>query len=277
MADNPVASSLGKVLVIGCGKMGEAVLTGILAVNGFKPDDVLVVEPGQERRQFLEDEHGIVTVGSVSEASRCDTVVLAVKPQVLFGVVSDGIAAGVFHDNLVVSVAAGIKTASLEELLDESCSVVRVMPNLPLTCGCGTSAVSGGARATDDQIELVCRLFGAMGTSVRIDESLQDCATAVSGSGPAYFALFVDALAKAGQREGMSYDDACQLALGTMRGTAVLLQSTGQAPADLIKAVSSPGGTTIAALEELTSHDVSQAIDDAVAAARRRSEELSRG
>lgn len=271
-----ISEKLGAVLVIGGGKMGEAIIAGMLAIPGVQPAQITVANPGEAKRLHLSETYGVSCVADASSVKGARTVILSVKPQVIGEVVSAAVAAGSFDEAvLAISVAAGTKTAFLESLLPAGCAVVRVMPNMPLQCGFGTAAVSGGSRATAEQVACVREIFSAAGSAVEVPEDLQDTATALSGSGPAYFALFLDAMAQAGQARGLDYEASYALALDTMYGTAAMLKKTGQGPRELIKAVSSPGGTTIAALDAMKAGGVAEAIGQGVDAAATRSKELS--
>jgi len=254
--------------------MGEAILGGLLSAKTFTPSEIVVAEPDDARRDALQASHGVRCVPHASGALEgARTVLLAVKPQVLESVVSD-LAAELPGDALVISIAAGITCARLESLLPEGTAVVRVMPNTPALVGQGMAVVSGGTEATAGQVEEVRAIFGAVGKAVVLDERYQDAATAISGSGPAYVAMFVDALARAGVRQGLPRDLAQQLAIQTLRGTAELLERTGQHPEELADAVASPGGTTIAAIEQLEAGGFRTSIGNAVSAAVKRAKEL---
>ena len=159
-------------------------------------------------------------------------------------------------------------------MLGADIPIVRVMPNTPLVCGCGMSAVSAGAAATEQDCELVRSLFGLMGRAIIVDESEQDIVCAVSGSGPAYFELFAETIAQSATELGMRYDDALELVMQTMLGTSRLILETGQSLPDAIDAVSSPGGTTVAALDAMRKGGVEEALKEGVFAAARRSKEL---
>ncbi len=260
--------------VIGGGRMGEAILSGLLAAGYLAPSEILVAEPDDARRAELESAHGVRCVAGARVAvSGAGTVLVAVKPQVFDEVVTS-LADGLEPGALVVSIAAGITTARVESLLPIGSPVVRVMPNAPAMVRRGMSLVSAGAEATCAQVEDVAGMFSALGDAVVIDERYQDAGTAISGCGPAYVAVFVDALARAGVREGLSREVAQRLALQTMRGTVELIESTGQHPAQVVDAVSSPGGSTVAAIAELEATGFSAAVFAAVRAAARRSKEL---
>jgi pyrroline-5-carboxylate reductase len=253
--------------------MGEAIIRGLLDADAVDSSSIVVAEPLAERRQEIEAAHGVRTVEEAAlAAAKGDVVLLAVKPQVLDDVVET--IADAVGDALVISIAAGIPTARLESGLAEGTSVVRVMPNTPAMVGEGMSVVSGGTHASDAQVTLVRDMFGVMGRSVVVPEDHQDLATAISGSGPAYVARFIDALASAGQKQGLPREVALELALQTAHGTAHLLAEGGMTPAELIEGVSSPGGTTVAALEELSRGGFDETIDAGVDAAVRRAKEL---
>lgn len=269
----PHEPEFGVIAIIGGGRMGEAIAAGLIGSGAVPAPQVVVAEPDEARRAELSEGHGVMCVRKNSQALlEAQLVIIAVKPQVLDSVLSD-IADGL-EGKLVVSIAAGISTARIESSLPQGTRVVRVMPNTPAMVGEGMSLVCGGAEATPDDVALVARLFDAVGETLVIDERQMDAGTALSGSGPAYFALVVDALARAGVAEGLPRAVAQRLAVQTMLGTAVLLAETDIHPEELIDGVASPGGTTIAALERLEAGAVRAAFAAAVAAAARRAREL---
>ena len=253
--------------------MGEAIAGGLISSGSFAPAQIVVVEPDPDRRDRLSAQHGVGVTGDAAEALKgADAVILAVKPQVIDAVVK-ALAPSV-GEALVVSIAGGVTCARLESMLPAGTRVVRVMPNTPALVGAAMSIVSGGTEASDADVLAVAGLFGAIGEVVVLAESLQDACTAISGCGPAYMALVIDALARAGVREGLSRAVAERLALQTMRGTVDLIEKTGQHPEAVIDAVSSPGGSTIAAVTELETRGVRAAFAAAVRAAVVRSREL---
>lgn len=263
----------GMLTVVGGGRMGEAIIKGLLDAGALGADSIVVAEPVAERRATLTATHGVTCVADAAQAaSQGDIVLLAVKPQVIDAVV-DSIAAHV-GSALVISIAAGITCARLESHLPAGTAVVRVMPNTPAMVGEGMSVVSGGAEASREHVDLARELFDLVGIAIVIDERYQDAATAISGSGPAYVAMFVDALARAGVAQGLSRDVAQKLAVQTVRGTADMLEHTGMHPEQLVDGVASPGGTTIAAIGELERGGFRAAISSAVSAAVRRAKEL---
>jgi pyrroline-5-carboxylate reductase len=254
--------------------MGEAILAGLLAAGALRPEAVVVAEPDARRRETLAAAHGVRTAASASDAvPGASVVLLAVKPQIIDAVVAE-VAHALSPGTLVVSIAAGITAGRLESALPEGTPVVRVMPNTPAMVREGMSVVSGGSEASAEDVERVREMFGAVGKAVVLDERYQDAATAISGCGPAYVAIFVDALARAGVRHGLTRDVAQMLAEQTLRGTVTLLQTTGQHPEQLVDAVTSPGGSTIAAVEALEKGKFRADVAAAVAAAVKRSKEL---
>jgi pyrroline-5-carboxylate reductase len=264
-----------RLAVVGGGRMGEAIIAGLVRAGTVAPSGMVVAEPDAVRRERLAADHGIGAVASGSEAVQgADVVIVAVKPQVIDSVVTS--LAPVIGAALVVSIAGGITCARLESLLPAGTRVVRVMPNTPALVGAGMSIISGGTEAGPDDIATVQALFAALGEVEVLPENLQDACTAISGCGPAYMAIFIDALARAGVREGLPRELGERLALQTMAGTVELIRATGQHPEQVVDAVSSPGGSTIAAVTELEAHGVRAAIAAAVRAAVVRSRELGR-
>lgn len=263
-----------RVAVLGTGVMGETVLSGALA-GGWEPADVVATVRRAERGAELAAQHGVeVTQDNVAAVRGAGVVVVAVKPKDVAGLlaqVRDEVAPGA----VVVSVVVGLPTSFYEERLPAGTAVVRVMPNTPSVVGAGVSAVSGGSAATDDDVALVERLLASTGLVVRVAEKDQDAVGALSGSGPAYVFYVVDALAEAGVLLGLTRATALELATATVHGAATMLRETGEHPAILRERVSSPGGTTVAALRQLDAGGVRAAFLDALEAARDRSAELA--
>jgi pyrroline-5-carboxylate reductase len=262
----------GTLAVIGGGRMGEAIVGGLVESGAISATSITVAEPSAARREELGSTFGVRVVADGVQALPADIVLLAIKPQIIDEVVST--LSGKLGEALVISIAAGITCGRLESHLPAGTAVVRVMPNTPALVGQGMSVVSGGSEATAVQVEFVRELFGLLGESLVLDEKYQDAATAISGSGPAYFALVVDALARGGVRQGLPRDIAQRLATQTMLGTATMLAETGIHPEALIDGVSSPGGTTIASIEALEARAVRAAFAEAVAANVKRAKEL---
>lgn len=263
----------GTLAIIGGGRMGEAIVGGLVGSGAFEPASIVVAEPVQERRESLSTAHGVRCLAEAADAARqADIVLLAVKPQVIDKVLAE-IAESV-SDSLVVSIAAGISCARIESHLPVGTAVIRVMPNTPALVREGMSVLSAGSEVSIEQIDLIRRLFSVLGKVVVVDERHQDAATAISGSGPAYVALVIDALARAGVRQGLPRQVAEELAVSTVAGTAALIEHTGQHPEEVIDGVASPGGTTIAAIEALEAFGTRAAFSAAVAAAVERAREL---
>lgn len=262
---------------LGAGNMAEALVKGLLAAGSAAAERVTVTDVRPERLDHFRRVYGVR--GSASNREACaaaDVVVLAVKPQQLRDVLAE-VAPVLRADALVVSIAAGWRTASIEGALGRPQAVVRVMPNTPALVGAGVSALCGGSRAREEHLAQAETLLRSVGATVRVTEEAMDAVTAVSGSGPAYVFLFMEAMMAAAQAEGLAVDAARHLVLGTVAGAAKLALESGEAPGVLRERVTSKGGTTAAALAVLGERGFSEMVAAAVAAARRRSEELSRG
>jgi len=261
--------------VIGAGNMGEAILRGMIA-SGFLPHGAMVAsDPAIERRELLTKDLGVKAVPDNAVPAGCPRVLLAVKPQVMAGVLEE-IAPAVQPDALVITIAAGTKTAMLDAKLGGKGRLVRVMPNTPMLVSAGISAVAPGPRATAEDVGWTRRLFEASGQTVEVTEEMMDAVTAVSGSGPAYFFYLVEAIEAAGVAEGLPPDTAAKLARQTCVGAGKLLIETGQDPAVLRARVTSPGGTTQAAIESLDAAHVKELLVKAVRAATQRGRELGK-
>jgi pyrroline-5-carboxylate reductase len=255
-----------ELLIVGGGKMGEALLGGLLAAGRT---GLGVVEIVQARREELAAKYPDVTV--LGEPEPTAGALLAVKPQYVVPAASAVAAAGCER---VLSVAAGITIAAIEAALSKNIPVVRAMPNTPALVGAGAAAISPGTHATDADLEWAEEILGAVGVVVRVPEASLDAVTGLSGSGPAYVFLVAEAMADAGVLAGLPRDIAETLAFQTLLGSAKLLTEGGDGPAQLKAAVTSPGGTTAAGLRALESHAVRAAFLDAVTAAADRAREL---
>lgn len=261
--------------ILGAGAMGESVLAGLIR-SGRPLEALLVAEKREARAQELRATHGVDVVDNTTAARRADTLVVAVKPQDVAGVLGE-VADTLRPGQVVVSLAAGVTLATLEGLVPEGVAVVRVMPNTPALVGEGMSVLSPGATCTDAQLAEAESLLSACGRVVVLPEKQMDAVTAVSGSGPAYVFLVAEALVEAGVHLGLARDVATELAVQTLLGSATLLRETGTHPALLREQVTSPGGTTAAALAQLEDHKVRAAFIAATAAARDRSVQLAEG
>ncbi len=264
-----------RVLVVGGGVMGGTLVTALLAA-GWSPRDVEVIETDPDRAEVLRRTHGVVTSGSAEAAApRADIVLVAVKPDVVGDVLAQ-VGPVLRHGAPVISVAAGVPLAFYEQRLPAGTPVVRVMPNTPAVIGKGAAAIAGGTSATPDHLALAETILGPTGLVVRVAEKHLDAVTAISGSGPAYAFYLIDAMAEAGVLLGLPRDLATRLAAATVEGAAALVISTGEHPVVLRERVSSPGGTTVAAVAELDAHGVRAGVVAAARAAAARSAELGR-
>lgn len=263
-----------RIAVLGAGKIGEALLTGLLAA-GWPVDELVFTERHEGRAAELTAAHGVAAVDVAEAAGHADIIVVAVKPQDIRPVLVE-LAAALRPGTLVVSLCAGLPTALFEQALPAGTPVVRVMPNTPMLVGEAMSAISAGTHATDDQLAAVEKLLASVGRVVRVPESQQDAVTALSGSGPAYFFYLVEAMIDAGILLGLPRAVAADLIVQSAFGAARMMQESGDHPVILREAVTSPAGTTIAAVKELEKHGVRAALIAAIEAARDRSVELGR-
>ncbi len=260
-----------KLLVVGGGRMGGALVSGLLGARWASAEDLWVTEPDPSQRRSLEEAHPglMVTAGPVEAPD----VLLAVKPDVAEDVARTLAATGALR---VLSIVAGLSAARLEAALPVGTVVVRAMPNTPALIGAGVAGLSGGTAATSADLDWAEGILGAVGTVVRLPERHLDAVTGISGSGPAYVFLVAEALIEAGVAAGLPRDTSRQLVVGTLLGSSRMLDETGDDPAELRAAVTSPGGTTAAALRTLERKAVRSAFIEAVAAATERSKQLGR-
>lgn len=264
------------VAILGAGKIGEALLSGLLR-SGTPAAEVAICERVPERAAELAERYGVRNVDEPVEVVRgAEIVVLAVKPGDVPGV-TGLIGPGLDEDALVLSVAAGIGATTIEGYLPPGTPVVRAMPNIPMLVGQAMSAVAAGSTAGSEHLDRAERLLATVGRVVRVVEAQIDAVTAVSGSGPAYFYLVVEAMIDAGVLLGLPRPVATELAVQTALGSAAMLQETGEHPATLRAAVTSPGGTTAAAVRELEDAGLRGAFYDALEACRDRARDLARG
>ncbi|HLZ39153.1 MAG TPA: pyrroline-5-carboxylate reductase [Mycobacteriales bacterium] len=265
----------GPVAILGAGKMGETLLSGLLRA-GMRASDLMVTTRGAQRGALLRERYAVEAVGNAQAAKDAETLVLTVKPQDMDGLLAE-IAPAVGADRLVVSIAAGIPTAFIEGRLVDGVPVVRVMTNTPALVDEAMSAISPGSHADESHLRRAEELFRPVGHVLRVPESQQDAVTALSGSGPAYFYYLVEALTDAGILLGLPRAVAHDLVVQTAIGAAVMLRDSGDHPVTLREAVTSPAGTTISAIRELENHRVRAAILTAIEAARDRARELASG
>ncbi|MEM6612156.1 MAG: pyrroline-5-carboxylate reductase [Cyanobacteria bacterium P01_C01_bin.72] len=259
--------------IIGGGVMAEAILSRLLVKQVFMANTVLVSEPRAARRDFLAQKYQVqVTPDNQTAISATPVLLLAVKPQILKLVVAD---ITPNPHSTVISILAGVKIVQLEQAFPNQ-PVIRVMPNTPATVGAGMTAIAPGNYAQQEQIEQAKSIFNAVGEVVEVAESAMDAVTGLSGSGPAFIALAIEALADGGVASGLPRAIALQLATQTVLGTATLVKETGLHPGILKDQVTSPGGTTIAGVAQLESAGFRSALIEAVKTATARSKELGK-
>jgi pyrroline-5-carboxylate reductase len=262
-----------KVAVVGAGKMGETILSGLLRA-GWPAAELVATARREDRAAQLRTQYGIEVLGNVEAAQTADVLVIAVKPQdapTLLAEVGPKVPAG----KLVVSLCAGLPTAFFEKRLPEDTPVVRVMSNTPALVDEAMSAISAGSHATVAHLELTEEMLSPLGKTLRVPESQQDAVTALSGSGPAYFFYLVEAMTDAGILLGLPRQVAHDLVVQTALGAALMMRESGDRPVALREAVTSPGGTTTSAIRELENHRVRAAFLDAIEAARDRARQLA--
>ena len=261
--------------IIGAGVMGETLLSGLVRA-GRPPAELLVGEKRPERASELEEKYAVSVVSNLDATKRADTIALVVKPQDMAALL-DEIGSAVRPGQLVVSLAAGITTAFLESRLPQGVPVVRVMPNTPALVDEGMAAIAPGSHCDDEHLAIAGELLGSTGRVLRVPEKQMDAVTAISGTGPAYVFFVVESMIEAGVHLGLPRATATELVVQTLVGSAKMLRETGTHPTVLREQVTSPGGTTAAALRELEVHKVRAAFLAAMEAARNRSAELAEG
>ncbi len=263
------------IAFIGGGNMARSLIAGLIT-GGARPGDILVAEPVAELRDALARDFGVRVFDAAVKATDADAWVFAVKPQVMRNVCESLAAVAQARRPLVVSIAAGVTATQLDRWLGSGVAVVRTMPNTPALLGAGITALFANSRVDDAGRDATQRLLSAAGKTVWIeDEALMDAVTAVSGSGPAYVFLLAEAMEAAAQRQGLPADTARALVLQTVLGAARMLTETGEAPAELRRRVTSPNGTTQAAVEAFQAGGFEALVDSAIAAATERGRQLS--
>jgi len=267
-------SRIDSLAIFGGGKIGEALVSGLL--RGERTiDDLVVCERHADRAAYLSETYGVRSLSTVDAAAAAQVLLIAVKPQDIASLLED-LAPHVGAHHLIVSVAAGIPTAKIERALPAGTPVVRVMPNTPALVDQAMSAISPGTHAEERHLAAAETILASVGKVVRVPEVHQDAVTALSGSGPAYFFFLVEAMIDAGILLGLPRAVAADLIVQTALGAATMLRDSGEHPVQLREAVTSPGGTTIAAIRELERHGVRHALIAAIEAARDRSAQLGR-
>ena len=266
-----------RIAFIGAGNMGEALIKGLLQAGHARPDQVMATDIRMDRLETIRKAYQIEALTSNREAAtKAQILLLAVKPQVMDEVLT-GLRGAVTENHLVLSVAAGIRTSFIEASFSRPTRVVRIMPNTPALLLAGASAISPGRYATEEDLKTTREIFEAVGRVVQVEEKLMDAVTGLSGSGPAYIFVLIEALSDAGVHMGLSREVATLLAAQTVLGAARMVLETGEHPAKLKDLVTSPGGTTAAGLHVLDQAGFRGTLKAAVEAATRRSMELEKG
>lgn len=266
-----------KLLIIGGGNMGFAIASGILAItkNAFRKQDIVIIEQDLKKIKFLKIQKYIAQKSIPIKIDKYTAVILAVKPQDIQEVLST-LKNKITKDTLVISIAAGIKINKIASLLNKNQPIARAMPNTPCQIGKGISALTFNKFASKNQKTIAYKIFKSIGSVIEAKENSFDLITALSGSGPAYFCFLTECLIKAGIKEGVSKDIASKLAIETGLGTMTLLSSKNISPEILRKYVTSPKGTTEAAIKIFKKKGFENIVKEAIKSARRRSQELSK-
>ena len=262
-----------KVAVIGAGVMGEALIAALIRA-GLAPASIAIVEKRLERATELITRYGITQSALDDAVSTSDVILLVVKPQDMESVLSD-VKGSINKSALVMSFAAGKKIDFIANHLGADQPIVRIMPNTPTSVGLGAAGYSFGQGVTDEQKSFVSTFLAAAGVAVEVDETLQDAITATSGSGPAYFFAFVEAMVEGAVALGLTREDATALTIQTIVGAAALLEKSGDSPTTLREKVTSPNGTTAAALASFSQDHLAEIVARAMTAAHARSQELA--
>lgn len=264
-----------KIGFIGSGNMGEALINGLIVSGSSAPDNIICSDIRQEQLERLEATYGIqTTMDNTAVVQQSDIIIYAIKPQIMAQVILET-AAHLDMSKLIISIAAGVPMVAIENCLDRDLRLIRVMPNVAVAVNEGAAAIAAGKHAKADDIQLTMDIFNSVGKCVFIKENeLLDAVTGLSGSGPAYIFMIVEALADAGVKVGLSRQDAQFLASQTVLGAAKLLLETGTHPGQLKDSVTSPGGTAIVGLHTLEKGGLRTTMINAVEAATLRSQEL---
>ena len=272
-----IGTSMAKLAVLGCGKMGEALVAGLLASGWRKPGDIIVTARREERLKELSERLAVATTtDNAAAVAGAEVIVIAVKPQDIDGLLAE-VSPHLTVDQTLLSFAAAIPTSFIEDRITEAVPVVRAMPNTPSVVHEGVAGIAAGRHATDGDLDVAREVLDHVGRTVVVPEAYLDAVTAISGSGPAYFALVAEAMIEAGILLGLSREISTELVVQTMLGSAKLMRDEKMHPVELREMVTSPGGTTIRAIKVLEQSGVRAAFLNAIQAAMERSQELARG
>jgi len=263
------------IAIIGAGNMGDALVSGLLASGSSKPKNIICSDIRQDKLDQFKSNYKVrTTTSNLKAVSEADIIIYAVKPQIMAAVLIET-AAKLDMSKLVISIAAGVPLEAMESCIEKDLRLIRVMPNIAAAVKEAATAIAAGAHATKEDIKLAMQIFNSIGKCIFLKENyLMDAITGLSGSGPAYIFLIVDALADAGVKMGLSRQDSLFLAAQTLLGAAKLLMETKEHPGQLKDKVTSPGGTAIAGLATLESGGLRTTLINAVEAATKRSKEL---
>lgn len=264
-----------KIAIIGTGNMGEALVGGLIVSQSSKPNKIICTDVRQEKLDQIKAKYKVrTTTNNLKAVAEADIIIYAVKPQIMAATLTET-AAKLDMSKLVISIAAGVPLAAMEACISKDLRLIRVMPNIAASVKEAASAIAAGAHTTEDDVQLAMEIFNSIGKCIFLKENyLMDAITGLSGSGPAYIFLIVDALADAGVKMGLSRRDSLLLAAQTVLGSAKLLIETQEHPGQLKDRVTSPGGTAIAGLATLESGGLRTTLINAVEAATLRSKEL---
>ena len=268
---------IGSIGFIGAGKMGTALLEGVLQARLTGVREIFISEIDEDRRKTVCRKTGVQAVDSFELARLCKVIMICVKPQVVLPVLGE-IRPATGKDKLVISIAGGISIEALEGALDPGVPVIRAMPNIAATVGQSATGFALGSAVKEKHVDIVRRIFGSVGLAVEVPEKLMGAVTGLSGSGPAYVFLFAEALITGALKAGLPHSEARKLAVQTIKGAAAMMEAWPEEhPASMRDQVTTPGGTTVAALHELEKRNFRDAVISAVEAAARRSLELGKG
>lgn len=266
-----------KIGIIGCGNMGEAIFSRLSQVME-KSTNLMVSEKDSDRRAAIQAKHKIIVeIDNNYLVKDCDVIILAIKPKDFEKVLSQEICCGVSPNKLLISIAAGITTKHIEDVVGKEIPVIRVMPNMPAIVGEAISSISAGTSTAKEHMAITREIFSMIGAVVEVDENMVDAVTAISGSGPAYFFYFIEGLIEAAKKLNFDSKTARELVIKTALGSAKLLDQSKEDPGLLRRKVTSKGGTTEAAIKIFESEKLKDIIRSAAEAACKRSKELSGG
>jgi len=263
-----------KIGIIGTGNMGESLISGLIYARSSVPENIICSDVRKERLKSVKDAYGVVTTTSnIDVVKASEIVIYAIKPQIMASILRET-TAHLDMSKIIISIAAGVPLAAIESCLNKDLRLIRVMPNIAASVKEGAAAISPGKHTSKGDLKLAKAIFDSVGKSIIIEEEFMDAVTGLSGNGPAYIFLIVDALADAGVKMGLSREDATLLSTQSVLGAAKLLLETGEHPGRLKDKVTSPGGTAIAALHTIEEGGLRTTLINAVEVGTNRSKEL---